>query len=262
MMRNLWLALLLLLSLTLPATAEDPPLPRPRPVERLDTAPMPAETSGATARRVAPEWARVAPAPAVSQAPELPKEPPKPLQRACPAVIAGAVVARMLPPIAEGQCGVDSPLAVSAILVRGRMIDIAGDITTDCGMATALVDWVEQVDGYVTVMLKSPVASVDIGTSYMCRPVNNAAGGKLSFHGIADALDVIGFTLEDGRKLTVTRDFRDLSSPEGKAIRFAHDAACGHFTTVLGPDANAEHADHLHIDLGCHGKTCTAQLCE
>jgi hypothetical protein len=262
MMRNLPHALLIVLSLCAPALAEDPPMPRPRPVERLDTAPVPENKPEALQKIVAPEWTRGATASARSTAPELPKEPPKPLQRACPAVIAGTVVAKLLPPIAEGLCGVDSPLAVSAILIRGRIVEVAGDITTDCGMATALVDWVGQVDGYVTIMLKSPIASVDIGTSYMCRPVNNVAGGKLSFHGIADALDVIGFTLADGRKLTVTRDFRDMSSPEGKAMRFAHDAACGHFTTVLGPDANAEHADHLHIDLGCHGKTCTAQLCE
>lgn len=258
-------ALILLTILPLPVLAEDPPLPRPRPVERAETTPLPRERPSHTTQKqsVPPAWAIPSTVPAVGKPePETPKEPPKPLQRACPAVISGTVVAKMLPPIAEGQCGADSPLSVSAILVNGRMVEIAGDVTTDCGMATALAGWVADVDAYANIALQSPIASVDIGTSYMCRPVNNQQGGKLSFHGIADALDISGFTLEDGRKLTVTGDFRDLASPEGQAMRFAHDSACGHFTTVLGPDANAEHADHLHIDLGCHGKTCTAQLCQ
>jgi hypothetical protein len=47
-----------------------------------------------------------------------------------------------------------------------------------------------------------------------------------------------------------------------RIIRFAHDAACTHFTTVLGPEANELHRDHLHIDLGCHGQRCVARLCE
>ncbi|MBA4782458.1 MAG: extensin family protein [Rhizobiales bacterium] len=33
------------------------------------------------------------------------------------------------------------------------------------------------------------------------------------------------------------------------------------FTTVSGPDVNAQHRDHLHLDLGCHGASCTALIC-
>ena len=31
---------------------------------------------------------------------------------------------------------------------------------------------------------------------------------------------------------------------------------------LLGPEANALHRDHLHLDLGCHGARCVARLCE
>ena len=106
------------------------------------------------------------------------------------------------------------------------------------------------------------IAEVVVGTSYMCRNVNNSSSGNLSFHAFADALDVVGFKLEDGRFVTVEGGWADALSSEGRLLRFAHDAACAHFTTVLGPEANAEHRDHLHVDLGCHGKTCTARLCE
>jgi len=49
---------------------------------------------------------------------------------------------------------------------------------------------------------------------------------------------------------------------EAKFLVGLHDAACQHFTTVLGPDANAEHHAHFHFDLGCHGRTCTYLICE
>ena len=34
----------------------------------------------------------------------------------------------------------------------------------------------------------------------------------------------------------------------GKTLRRLHNSACGPFGTVLGPEANALHADHLHFD--------------
>ena len=75
-------------------------------------------------------------------------------------------------------------------------------------------------------------------------------------------MDVTGFKLEDGRTVTVAGDWTDALSSEGRLLRYAHDAACSQFTTVLGPEANALHHDHFHVDLGCHGKTCTSRLCE
>ena len=39
-------------------------------------------------------------------------------------------------------------------------------------------------------------------------------------------------------------------------------SACGYFTTVLGPGANAAHAEHYHFDLGLHGKSGNYRICE
>jgi hypothetical protein len=96
----------------------------------------------------------------------------------------------------------------------------------------------------------------------MCRNRNNAAAGFTSEHGFANAVDVTGFTLADGRTIAVEGDWLPATAPEGRLLRLAHDAACAGFTTVLGPEANAEHRDHLHLDLGCHGASCTARICE
>jgi hypothetical protein len=39
-------------------------------------------------------------------------------------------------------------------------------------------------------------------------------------------------------------------------------AACGYFTTVLGPGANAAHASHFHFDLAMRGKNGDHRICE
>lgn len=194
--------------------------------------------------------------------PEEPAAPPRVYQTACPAVLLGKVEAKALPPIEEAQCGTQSPLSVTGVLANGRMVPISSGVQTDCGMASALPGWLESIDSYLAARDNTRIAELVVGTSYMCRNVDNGSTGNLSFHAFASALDVIGFKLEDGRFVTVAGGWSDALSSEGRLLRFAHDSACAHFTTVLGPEANAQHRDHLHVDLGCHGKNCTVRLCE
>lgn len=241
-----------------PAVAEDDaaPLPRPRPEEGAEPEPVP-EVAPVEPEPEAMENKAAEPAPQPA-----PAEPDRVYQTACPAVILGLVEAEALPPLSEAACGEQSPLKVTAVLSRGRMVPLSSPITTNCEMASALPDWVATVDGYADAMLDSPLAEVVTGTSYMCRNRNNASSGFTSEHGFANAVDVTGFTLEDGRSIDVTANWLPAAQPEGRLLRLAHDAACAGFTTTLGPEANAEHHDHLHLDLGCHGKTCTARICE
>jgi hypothetical protein len=109
---------------------------------------------------------------------------------------------------------------------------------------------------------KTRIKTINFGTSYSCRNVDNAKVGNLSFHAFADALDLIGFTLEDGRTISIAPGFRGTPAEGSQILHFARDAACTHFMTVLSPDADAYHQDNMHIDLGCHGKMCTTRLCQ
>lgn len=226
---------------------EPPPVPRPRPPD------LPDEPVVETPR---PPIA----APEAEPAPEA--GPERVYQVACPAVIMGLVEAEMAPPLSEGLCGEQSPLVVTGVMSRGRMVPLSSPITTNCQMASALPDWVATVDGSAEAMLGSGVAEIGTGTSYMCRNRNNAEAGFTSEHGFANAVDVTGFTLVDGTRIAVEGDWLPAAKPAGRLLRLAHDAACSGFTTVLGPEANAEHRDHLHLDLGCHGQSCTARICE
>ncbi|MEZ5769485.1 MAG: extensin family protein [Paracoccaceae bacterium] len=71
-------------------------------------------------------------------------------------------------------------------------------------------------------------------------------GAKLSEHSFGHAIDVSGVTLKDGTTLTVLDHWR--SGKYGSVIKAMHSSACGTFGTVLGPNADRYHQNHLHLD--------------
>lgn len=269
--------------------ANDVPLPRDRPdpaaasaeASSSSSVPVPRERPGEMAAdeatsSSAPPSSSSAPAEASSSAaasaepssssaeppPPAPPAPPRDYQVACPALMNGQVTGRVLPPIHEGQCGIQTPLELTAISANGRSIPLNEKIITDCGMATAFPAWVADVDSYVKAHDKTAIERINLSTSYQCRNVDNGKTGNLSFHAFADGLDVMGLALEDGRSIAIAPGFNGTPEQGRDILHFARDAACTHFMTVLSPDADSFHQDNLHLDLGCHGKLCTARLCQ
>jgi hypothetical protein len=91
------------------------------------------------------------------------------------------------------------------------------------------------------------VVKVQQLASYSCRPVEGH--DRLSQHAYADAIDIGGFDLADGRRIEVGRDWRN----HGAASAFLKDVAngaCTIFRATLTPNYNRAHANHLHFDLG------------
>ena len=90
--------------------------------------------------------------------------------------------------------------------------------------------------------------------SYNCRNVYHRAAARRSQHATANALDVAGFILADGREVRLPRDWGgDAPAPPGTPAAFlrdVRDGACRYFKAVLGPDYNAAHQDHFHLDRG------------
>jgi len=96
------------------------------------------------------------------------------------------------------------------------------------------------------------VAGVRHLGAYNCRNVYHRERGPRSRHATADAIDVAGFTLADGRGVGLPRDW-DAPAPAGSFLRAVRDAACDTFGSVLGPDYNAAHRDHFHLQRGGWG---------
>ncbi|WP_458097246.1 extensin-like domain-containing protein [Roseomonas sp. WA12] len=85
--------------------------------------------------------------------------------------------------------------------------------------------------------------------AYNCRNIYHQERGRRSRHATADALDLAGFTLSSGRSIGLPRDW-DAPAPAGPFLHAVRDSACRVFGAVLGPDYNAAHRDHFHLDRG------------
>jgi len=155
-----------------------------------------------------------------------------------------------------GICGTEHPLKVTAL--KGGALPLDKSIVIDCPMVAALEDWLDAVVQPAAMnRFGVGVAELDVFGGYSCRTVDNLAGEKLSEHAFANAVDVSGFVLTDGRKIIIVRDWKRDGTQESAFLHEAHAGACGHFTTVLGPGADVFHYNHFHLDLAMHGRTNT-----
>jgi hypothetical protein len=98
----------------------------------------------------------------------------------------------------------------------------------------------------------SPVRTIDHAGSYSCRRLYGRSEGPFSEHATADAIDITGFRLADGRRISVLHDWQ-ASGAKAAFLRDVRDGSCRLFATVLSPDYNAAHRDHLHLDVAERG---------
>jgi hypothetical protein len=141
--------------------------------------------------------------------------------------------------------------ALSSVKVADVGTPLSVGSTLSCPMASKLAQWNREIaQPAARKLLGKKIARIDIMGSYSCRPVNGVAGNKLSEHGRANAIDIGGFTLADGRKITVLDGWNGKDDRVRKFLREVHKGACGEFQIVLGPNANRWHANHFHFDMG------------
>ena len=126
-------------------------------------------------------------------------------------------------------------------------------LVTSCPVAAGLLVWERALQLEAQRTLKTRVSRVLHAGSYSCRRLYNRPEGSWSEHATADAVDIIGFQLADGRTLSVLRDWSG-EGPEANFLRKARDLACRSFATVLSPDYNEAHRDHLHLDTADRGR--------
>jgi hypothetical protein len=121
--------------------------------------------------------------------------------------------------------------------------------TMNCGLTGPLNDWLSNtVQNSAQDSFGERVVGIDVAASYSCRPRNNVRGAKMSEHGYGNAIDIAAFTLEDGRKVSVLGDYYG-STPAATFLHAVRSEACGEFATVLGPGSDANHRNHIHLDL-------------
>ncbi|MFD1033609.1 extensin family protein [Sphingomonas hankookensis] len=123
-----------------------------------------------------------------------------------------------------------------------------------CPAARALVGWVRHgVRPAARQILGSEVVRIDSYGTYVCRGIIGGgprSAGRVSEHGLANAVDIGGFTLADGRRIVLERDWNSADPQVREFLRIVHRSACKRFVTTLGPDYNAAHRNHFHFDMG------------
>jgi hypothetical protein len=123
-----------------------------------------------------------------------------------------------------------------------------------CNVAKAFGDWARfGVDRAARQILGSRIARIETMGSYACR--NIAGTQQRSAHARAEAIDVSGFVLADGRRIVLKRDWDGGDAATREFLRVVHKSACKRFGTVLGPEYNAAHEDHFHLE-GTGAKFC------
>jgi hypothetical protein len=154
-------------------------------------------------------------------------------------------------------CGFDN-----AVLLREAGVRLGTPVSLSCPMALSFAMWERHaLQPAAQLHTGQRVASVTHLGSYACRNVNrgdgaapNAPPGNRSRHATADALDIAGFTLVSGASISVLRQWQAdepaSAAPEALFLKEAHRGACRFFKGVLGPDYNAAHSDHFHLETG------------
>jgi hypothetical protein len=121
-----------------------------------------------------------------------------------------------------------------------------------CEAAAALALWVEyEVQPLALAAFGARVTGLqDMGT-YACRNIiGNEKWAKMrSQHALANAVDIGGFTLEDGRQISVAKAWKG-HDREARFLHAVHARACRYFRVAIGPDYNRAHWNHFHFDRG------------
>lgn len=194
---------------------------------------------------------------------------------------------------APGGCGTHDAVRI----MRSDDVQYNHDFIASCPLALAWVRFERQtVQPAALAVFGQHVKEIDHVGSYACRGVRterrageregNTVDGSgarpsphLSQHATANAIDLTGFVLENGKRITVESDWESEAGVGGGvgessgvgsnggsteastsaatqarlASRFlllVHDGACRTFNTTLGPDYNALHKTHFHVDMG------------
>lgn len=132
------------------------------------------------------------------------------------------------------------------------------DLVMQCPLAVRYALWDRQVLRPAARQLGFEPARVDDLGTYSCRRIygSQSEADRPSEHARANAIDVGGVTLKDGRRVSVLKDWNGQgpAGADGAAfLKQLRDGGCRLFSTVLTPDYNAAHADHLHLDAAARG---------
>lgn len=169
---------------------------------------------------------------------------------------------RVAQPPSEKNCAVATPVQLSSVMTKTGKVTLPDQPVLSCAFARQFAMWLSDT-GAATVVtqLNTKLAKVRTGPGFECRSRNGDGSGKLSEHAFGNAVDITTITTADGTKYEVA-DAIDGDSASQPVLRGLRRSACGYFSTVLGPGANAAHASHFHFDMATNGRGKNYRICQ
>jgi len=139
---------------------------------------------------------------------------------------------------------------IGTVQLFGVGVPITNITAIRCPLAHALALWTrETLQPAARDVFGSRIVKIESMGGYSCRNIIGGRGTGRSEHATGNAVDIGGFWLADGRRITLREGWNG-DDDERRFLRKIRGDACGRFQTVLSPDYNAAHFDHLHFDLG------------
>jgi len=156
-------------------------------------------------------------------------------------------VTKLKPLDGTGKCGWADALNVDSS--GGVSLTGKPPYAMQCPLAAGAHIWMTSVNHRAVEILGSELVRIHHVGTYSCRRMYNRPSGRMSEHAYANAWDVTGFELADGRVVSVQKHWNNPGLLRA-FLRAVRDDACNIFRVVLGPDYNDAHHDHLHVDMG------------
>lgn len=154
-------------------------------------------------------------------------------------------------PVADsgGPCPLTQAVRVSGF----GQVRLSSSFLASCPLALSSALFVQQqARPLARQLMNSELRQIDHLGSFACRNIYHRQHARLSEHATAEALDISGFRLADGRRITLTRGWQRPS--EGPWLRALLAASCGYYGNGLGPDYNAAHKTHFHFGMRGFGR--------
>lgn len=167
---------------------------------------------------------------------------------------AGIVHTPLPPRTGDPNCAFSDAVRLDAGGARSVALRPAG-AGMSCAVAAALALWEERVvQPAAQRHFGRPIEALEHLGTYSCRRIGGRDDADFSEHATANAIDIAAFRLRGGQRISLVGDWTG-TGPEAAFLRDVRDGACDLFATVLSPDYNAAHRDHLHFDQASRGAT-------
>lgn len=147
-----------------------------------------------------------------------------------------------------GPCPLRQPVRV----MNFGEVRLSSSFLASCPLALSSALFVQQQARPLAQQIQgSALRQIDHFGSFACRNIYHRENARLSEHATADALDVSGFRLSDGRRITVLQGWKQPG--QAPFLHAVLSASCRYYGNGLGPDYNDAHANHFHLGMRGYG---------